>query len=301
MGWMLAMKKASEKLIATLLALMGLWSASFGSALAASPQSLDRLDRVASANLCVDQLVLQLADPAQMVTVHWLTREPDDSRMAQVAQAYPANHGQAEELLGYQPDLVFVGSYNSPVANSMMKALGLDIVSVADPLNYDDIRRNIHQIATALKVPARGTVLVDAFDQALLPTRDVLKNRKLKVLVFGSGGYSAGKPGLFHSTLEHVGLINMAAIGENSGWVPMTVEDVLTMQPDILILGDYRPDAPSMAGNIVQHPALATLRQSVPVIHMPTRLWNCGTPMLATAAQFLVQAVNDLTLAGELP
>jgi len=292
------MKKRSRKLATTLLALTGLWVASMGSAIAASSQNLDR---VASANLCVDQLVLQLADPKQVVTVHWLTREPDDSPMAQLAQAYPANHGQAEELIGYQPDVVFVGSYNSPVANSMMQTLGLNLVSVVDPLNYDDIRRNIHQIATALKVPALGSALVDTFDQDLLLTRHALKSRQLKVLVFGSGGYSAGKPGLFHSTLEHVGLINMAAIGDNSGWVPMTVEDVLLMQPDILILGDYRPDAPSMAGNIVQHPALEALQQSVPIIHMPTRLWNCGTPMLAEAAQFLVQAVHGLTLAGELP
>ena len=183
----------------------------------------------------------------------------------------------------------------------MMRTLGLDVVPVPDPVNYENIRENIGLVARRLGVPDKAAELIAQFDASLDRTKDALKEKELKVLVFGAGGYSAGRPGLFDATLGHVGLVNMAAMGESSGWVPMTVEDVIRIQPDLLILGDYRPDAPSLAGNILVHPALKDLASSLPIVHMPTRLWNCGTPTIAEAAQFLVDAVNQLSQGGGLP
>ena len=261
--------------------------------LASSPVMAEAPKKIATANLCVDQLVLRIADPDRVTTVHWLTQEEDDSSMAAMASRYPANHGQAEEILATKPELVFLGSYNAPLAGMMMDALGLQVVRVTDPVTYEGIVKNVRQIASTLGREARGAAIVTSFEANLAATHDVLKDRDLRVLVYGSGGYSAGRPGLFDATLTHVGLTNLAAEGDDAGWVPMTVEEVLLAKPDILLLGDYRLDSPSLAGNITRHPALAGISEHVRVIHMPTKLWNCGTPTIAEAAAYLVEQITQ--------
>ena len=46
-----------------------------------------RCRRVASINLCADQLVLTLADPEQILTVSWLAADPEESLLAEAARA----------------------------------------------------------------------------------------------------------------------------------------------------------------------------------------------------------------------
>ena len=65
---------------------------------------------VASINLCADQLVLALADPEQILTVSWLSADPEESLFATAAARHPLNYGTAEELLRFHPDVVIAGA-----------------------------------------------------------------------------------------------------------------------------------------------------------------------------------------------
>jgi iron complex transport system substrate-binding protein len=69
---------------------------------------------VASINLCADQLVLTLAEPEQILTVSWLSADPEESLLADAAARYPLNYGSAEELLRFDPDVVVAGSSPKP-------------------------------------------------------------------------------------------------------------------------------------------------------------------------------------------
>src|SRR5690606_36868552 len=69
--------------------------------------------RVASINLCADQLVLLLADAEQITTVSWLAADPEESLLAPEARRHALNYGTAEELLRYAPDVVIAGTYTS--------------------------------------------------------------------------------------------------------------------------------------------------------------------------------------------
>src|SRR5262249_43349455 len=77
-----------------------LWLIASAGARAAAPPS------VASINLCADQLVLTVAAPEQVLTVSWLSADPEESLLATQAARYPLNYGSAEELLRFKPDVV---------------------------------------------------------------------------------------------------------------------------------------------------------------------------------------------------
>ena len=248
--------------------------------------------RIVSMGLCTDQLVMMMADADSILSVHWVTQDAEDSAMAGQAARYVANHGLAEEVLRLRPDMVFADGSNSPLAVAMLKRQGIRVVTVPVADTFDGVRRNIREIADALGDPRRGAALIAAFDADLDKTKGSLADLHYRSLVYGANGFSAGVPSLFNDVLNHLGLVNIAAKPGLSGWVSMTVEDVLRAEPQLLILGEYRMGAPSMANLVLEHPALDTMRRDRPVVSVPTSLWNCGTPFLAQAARTLRDQVR---------
>ncbi|NJO55936.1 MAG: hypothetical protein HC834_05760 [Rhodospirillales bacterium] len=70
----------------------------------------------------------------------------------------------------------------------------------------------------------------------------------------------------------------------------MPLERLLELDPDVLIFGDARPNAPALAYEVLRHPALqALIDRSVKVV-VPTRLWICGIPAAVDAVAVLAEA-----------
>src|SRR5438128_1460806 len=72
--------------------------------LAGAAQAAPR--RVASLNLCTDELLLSLADPEQIASVTYLAQQPEESTLWRQARAYPKNDGSLISVVRYRPDLV---------------------------------------------------------------------------------------------------------------------------------------------------------------------------------------------------
>ncbi|MGC1996506.1 MAG: ABC transporter substrate-binding protein, partial [Pseudolabrys sp.] len=55
--------------------------------------------RIVSLNMCVDELVLRLAEPQNIASVTWLSRDPKNSHVAELGARIPVNHGLAEDII----------------------------------------------------------------------------------------------------------------------------------------------------------------------------------------------------------
>ena len=71
------------------------------------------LPRIASINVCTDQLLMALADPAQILGLSPYARDPSLSWDAAKASQFPKLSGTAEDVLVLKPDLVVAGRWNS--------------------------------------------------------------------------------------------------------------------------------------------------------------------------------------------
>ncbi|MEQ8936122.1 MAG: hypothetical protein RIE56_10070, partial [Amphiplicatus sp.] len=77
--------------------------------------------------------------------------------------------------------------------------------------------------------------------------------------------------------------------------------------PALIVFSEFKPEHPSIAHQLLQHPALDYLlssrwaggKRSVAVI--PASLWNCGGPFIAEAAERLVRERTALMQAGQTP
>ncbi|MET0109714.1 MAG: ABC transporter substrate-binding protein [Candidatus Thiodiazotropha sp.] len=266
------------KAIATLLMLIS------GMAVAAEPPR-----RVVSVNLCSDQLLLMLADPQQVASVSYLSRNPDSSFVAAAAAAYPLNHARAEEIIRLKPDLVLVTPHTNPRLQTTLEQLGYPLHQLSLGHRLDDIVEDIRQLAARLGQKSRGESLIQQMRRRLQsgtaepthpPTAIFLQPR----------GYTSGRDTLQDEALRLAGWHNLAAQQGVEGYTPVPLGQVLHWQPGTLFTSAYNGVGDSLAERQLRHPALQRLLADNPMVEIPYKYWICPGPMLADAVALLRDA-----------
>ncbi|MES9950572.1 MAG: ABC transporter substrate-binding protein [Candidatus Thiodiazotropha sp.] len=266
------------KAIATLLMLIS------GMAVAAEPPR-----RVVSVNLCSDQLLLMLADPQQVASVSYLSRNPDSSFVAAAAAAYPLNHARAEEIIRLKPDLVLVTPHTNPRLQTTLEQLGYPLHQLSLGHRLDDIVEDIRQLAARLAQKSRGESLIQQMRRRLQsgtaeptppPTAIFLQPR----------GYTSGRDTLQDEALRLAGWHNLAAQQGVEGYTPVPLEQVLHWQPGTLFTSAYNGAGDSLAERQLRHPVLQRLLADNPMVEIPYKYWICPGPMLVDAVALLREA-----------
>jgi len=254
------------------------------------PAGASELPRVASINVCADQLVLSLAKPEQIVTVSWLSADPEESLLAAEAQRYPLNYGSAEELLRFAPDVVIAGAYTNAFTRALLKRLGYAVVELEPENTFGDVERNVRLVADALRQTARGEALVAAMHAELERLGTTKPPHARAAVVVRPGGFTVGAGSLAHEVMTLAGLRNVAAEQGLDRWGSLSMETLLRARPDVVVLTGYRTHEPSLANAVLEHPALARVRAGAATAVVPAPYWSCGLPQSLAAARPLQQA-----------
>ncbi len=236
------------------------------------------LPRVASINLCSDQLLLGLADPEQILTVSWLAADPDESVFAEAAGRFPLNYGTAEELIRYQPDVVLAGTLTGDHTRSLLERLGVAVVALPPADTLAEVFANLRITAEAIGQQERGRQIAARMRTQLEHYRRTLPNERRDTVVVRPGGFTVGEYELADELMTLAGLRNVAAAEGLDRWGSLAMETLLRSAPQLLIFNGYRVHEPSLANSVLQHPALARIRETVASTTIPTRYWACGLP-----------------------
>jgi len=242
--------------------------------------------RIVSLNLCTDDLVLRLARPEHITSVTWLSHDPRNSNVFELARRVGKNHGLAEEIIPLDPDLVIAGTFSTRTAVALLKRTPIRVVELGIPNSFADIRRQIETVAKLIDETARGELLIRDMD-ARLAAIPRASGPRPRAMVFNPNGATVGRDTLVGEIMGLAGLDNVAAeLGiDNYGTVPL--EHVVQSNVDVLIVSASRDGPPSLATEILQHPVLAKISSRLKIVSMPARLWNCGGPAAAGAVEFL--------------
>lgn len=250
--------------------------------------------RVASLNLCADELVLRLADPGQVASVTFLARDPRSSNVAELARDVPVNRGLAEEIVPLAPDLVIVGAFTTRTTTALLRRLGLEVLELGVPQTLDEAYAQIRLVAARLGVPERGEAMVRQMEDAFarLPPAAA---RPPSAIVLRPNGFTAGRGSLPGEVMARAGLDNLAARLSADRLGQLALEEVVWAQPDVLVV-NAAPDAPpSLADDLLSHPALTAFRDEGRSVALPVRLWTCAGSELAEAATRLAEAARRAT------
>ncbi|MEP9349115.1 ABC transporter substrate-binding protein [Xanthobacter sp. KR7-225] len=245
--------------------------------------------RIVSLNLCADELVLRLADPGRVASVTYLARDPRASNVAGLAAQVPINRGLAEEIVPLAPDLVIAGAFTTRATTAMLRRLGLEVMELGVPASLEEAYAQIRQVAARLGERARGEAMVAEIRAAMAALPPAPADRATAV-VLRPNGFTAGRGSVPDEVLARAGLDNLAARLSTDRMGQLALEEIVVARPDLLVV-NAAPDAPpSLADELLHHPALAPFAKADRAVPLPIRLWTCAGPGLAEAAARLAAA-----------
>lgn len=232
-----------------------------------------------SMNPCIDAILVQVADPAQIVSISHYSHDPAaTSTPLAVARRFPANDDTAEEVVALRPDLVLLGPHVAPATQAAIRSVGVRIESVGVPNSIAESRAQIVQIARAVGHVKRGRALVARIDAALAAARPPAGEAPISALIRTAGGLVPGTGTLADELLRETGFANMSAAYGLAMWDILPLEPLVARPPHLLLT--------DLSVQHRQPPLLAKL-PGLSVADFPDRLLQCAGPNLIDAAQRL--------------
>jgi iron complex transport system substrate-binding protein len=258
------------------------------------------LPRIASINLCTDQLLMTLADPGQILGLSPYARDPARSWDVVTARRLPQLSGEAEDVLALKPDIVVAGRYTKRATRELLKEKGLRVVEFNAARSLDEVKAQLRQMGDLTSHPDRAAAEIDRLDAAMARARVVASGRSYRVLALSRRGWVSGGDNLTTSLLAAVGLSNAGGeLGlKTGGYAPL--EAIVALKSDFILVSDGGDFAEDEGSAFLLHPALERFYPSARRIVIPERLTVCGGPMLSEALERLTSELQRLASAPGL-
>ena len=259
---------------------------------ASAPALAAGLPRVASMNVCTDQLLLPLADPAQIVGLSRYSRDAWQSFAAEEARRYPMLSGGAEDILVLKPDIVVASLFDKRSTRELLKAQGLHLAESPVPRNLAEVKAQIREMGQIVGHPDRVEEEIARLDAAMVRARQAVTDKHYSVLPLSRRGWVSGRDSLVSSLLTETGLFNAAShLGvATGGFAPL--EAIVNAKPDFLLVSEAGDRAEDDGRAFLLHPALERFYPPSKRIVIPERLTVCGGVMLADALYVLVSELK---------
>jgi iron complex transport system substrate-binding protein len=236
-----------------------------GAAQAAAPS------RVASLNLCTDELLLLIAAPQQIVSVTHLSQAEAESPLWRQARRHRRNDGSLVSVAALKPDLVLTMGGGARDRVAIAGKLGIRTLDLPYPQTIADIEQAVARVAGALgrEQAARPILASIAALRANAPSggRDTIW--------LGGGGRSLGSTGLGGQWMRLAGLAQRPLAGDR-----VSLEQLLVRPPAVLLRSDYRQGQFSGEQRWLTHPLVRGTARSRSV-RTDGRVWTCMGPLMA--------------------
>lgn len=244
--------------------------------------------RVASINLCTDQLVMTLADPGQILGLSPYSRDTARSWAAAEAKKFPRLSGEAEDVLALKPDIVVAGRYTKRATRELLKQQGLRVAEFDIAKSIDDVKNQMRRMGGLVGHPDRAEVQIARLDAAIARAKQAVARKPYRVLALSRRGWVSGDDSVTSALLSITGLSNAASsLGVKHGGFAK-LETIVALKPDFILVSSNSDIAEDEGRALLLHPALEKLYPPSRRIVIPEDLTVCGGPMLPDALDRLV-------------
>jgi iron complex transport system substrate-binding protein len=256
------------------------------SATGAPAAAAEKPRRIASLNVCVDQLLLLMAEKPRIASLTYWAVDPGFSNMAAEARGFPLNRGRAEDVLAARPDLVIAGDYTGLPTVALLRRVGVRVETLPLATDLAGVRANIARVAALIGEPEKGAAILADFDRRLGAVRAAGGGgRRPVVALYQTSGYTATPGSLGHAVFEAAGFENLAARQGLTVAGRLSIETVATAPLDALIVSDGEGAGASLNRATLDHPALKRRLATLPHIVLPSRILVCDTPHIVEAVE----------------
>lgn len=243
----------------------------------AAPLLLGNAPRVVSINPCLDAILMQVADPAQIVAISNYSHDPRATSIPlALARRFRITSGTAEEVVALRPDLVVAGGHVAPATVAALARLRVPLIQYPVPATVKESAQQVRDVAAAIGHADRGRALAATILAAARPAGGA----RVPALIWGAGGLVPGDGTLPDDLLRRAGFSNASAGYGLQRWDVLPLEYLVARPPRVLL---STAAAEGGGGRGERHPALARLAGRVAVAPFAARLMNCGGPSIVAA------------------
>lgn len=239
---------------------------------------------VVSLNLCSDEIVLLVANPAQIRSVSYLSHLREETPLWRRARRFAANDGSMLSAAAKRPALIVTmgsGGSGGRDRERLARAVDARVLVLPYPASLDDVATSVRKVGAATGNAARAERIVRSMRVA---TAGSPRTARDAMWVDGAGRtLSVG--GLGAAWLRLAGLRQRPVAGDRIG-----LEQMLTRPPAILVQSRYRSAQMSSATSWLRHPAARRVR-AARAIETDGRRWTCAGPTLLPEMLRLRQAL----------
>jgi len=226
--------------------------------------------KVASLNLCTDELVLLLAAPEQIVSVTHLAQQPAETPLWRRARRYRRNDGSLLSVAGLKPDLIVTMGGGARDQLRIAKRLGIRTIDLPFAQSLADVEASVTKLAEALGRPQAGAT----FLHRMAALKANAPRGSHDTIWLGGGGRTVSADGLEAQWMALAGMHQRPMRGDR-----VSLETLMLRPPAILLRSDYRQGQYSAGQRWLTHPA-ARRPMNARVIETDGRLWTCMSPLL---------------------
>lgn len=237
--------------------------------------------RVASVNLCTDEMLLLLARPDEIASISILSQDPLETALWRQARRFPSNDGTIEQVLAARPRAILNMGGGGRSRAYLARRIGIYPVDIVLPTSLDDVIANLRRVAVLLGDVHRADPWVRRL-QAL--RRSAPKTAEDTIWISG-GGFTLSPDSLGAQWLRLAGLKQRPLAGGKA-----TLETLLTAPPKDLVISDYRSGQMSGGVRWLSHPVVRQTRSRRLITD--GRAWTCMGPLMIAEVERLKAAME---------
>ena len=207
-----------------------------------------------------------------------------------------------ETMLSLRPDLILAHPWQRIEVIQQLHSAQIPIAILPDPKVWAEIREQLLCVASLLGSEDRGLAVVEDLDRRVETLLSEGTARQgMTAMVYsngGTGGWTAGEGTTSHEFLRLAGLRNVAADGGKKGHMVIEYEELLVLNPDILVVsGRESGRLGSATEDLLRSvPTLAKLSavRNGRVLTLPPRLYSATSLHVVSAAEHLSEILDRL-------
>ncbi|TNE32776.1 MAG: iron ABC transporter substrate-binding protein [Alphaproteobacteria bacterium] len=235
--------------------------------------------RFVSLNPCTDAILVEVADPDQVLALSHYSHDLQASSISPaIAARFPVITGTVEEVAALDPDVVLSSDFIAPATRGALSQLGFRTEAFGIANDVQQSFAQIRRLAALAGHQERGEVLIGRIKAAIVENASPPGSVPISTVLWQPGEIVPGETTLIGALMRQAGFASHSAelgLGQ-ADYLPL--EQMISSPPQLLLV----------AGNSrgQHHPALARLQQTR-VEPLDPSLLYCAGPTIIRAAERL--------------
>ena len=255
-----------------------------------------KYSRIASMTLGGDEMILSLVNPDRIVGLSGkINKDKEVSNVPDKAKGFPEIEGNIEVVMDLDPDLIITADWVKKEFLMQLEDIGVDTYIYHTPNSWDEQIDVICELAHLVREDRRGEQIVNNMEDRLLALQKKIKENyhgeKPNILLYTSMETTNGKNTLFDSIAKCILSNNIAADEGITGYVKISKEKVIEMNPDIIVvpMWNKHPDNEKFINFIKNDKSF----QDVKAVKNH-RVYAIPYRYISTTSQYMIDGIEEL-------